>query len=52
MAPITGGICGFGLGTCLGWMSMGTGPGAIGLGCAVAACAFGLMSVFAGRGEG
>jgi hypothetical protein len=46
MKPIIGGLVGLLVGSTLGWLGFGTTPGAIGLGFAVAATLYGLLSAF------
>lgn len=51
MKPIAGGLIGLLTGTAVGWLGLGSIPGAIGLGCAVGASMFGLLAAF-GAGTG
>lgn len=46
MKPIIGGLIGLLVGSTLGWLGFGTMLGAIGLGFAVAASLYGLLSAF------
>ena len=48
MKPITGGLNGLLIGSTIGWLGSGNIPGTIGLGFAVAAVVFGLLSAFGG----
>lgn len=46
MRPITGALIGLFMGSAVGWIGFGSVPGAMGLGAAVAASIFGLLSAF------
>lgn len=48
MKPTTGALIGLMTGAAVGWVGFGTVTGAIGLGSAVAASMFGLLSAFDG----
>ncbi|SHF31863.1 hypothetical protein SAMN05444273_105121 [Litoreibacter ascidiaceicola] len=48
MSPTTGALIGFLIGSAVGWLGLATMTGTIGLGSAVGASMFGLLSAFDG----